>query len=56
MFFTDEETTDKPFTSVLDPLTLESRFKVTESDSEHERDQEEAMSEDEEARLVRAVS
>ena len=47
---TDIETTDKPFTSVLDPLTLESRFKVTESESEEEGKQEEEMSEDEEAR------
>ena len=44
--------TGKPFTSVLDPLTLESRFKVRESDSEHERDEEEDLDEDEETRLV----
>ena len=26
----------KPFTSIMDPLTLDSRFKVDGSDSEHE--------------------
>ena len=35
----EEDATEKPFTSVLDPLSLDSRFNVDENDSEQEEAQ-----------------